>query len=74
MSVPLRMGKRILAHHTLLVCTGPDTPPVQSRVITEFDDGAVVWARGHQLPGWPGKIISHADSAPVPDKVGSQSS
>lgn len=65
------MGKKIIAHHTLLACNGPGTAP-KERTRTEVMVGDVFWAKGYLLPGWPAKAISSADrklDEPPKDKV-----
>lgn len=73
-SIPLRIGKKIIAHHTLLPCTGAATPTPASRKKVEFpvEVGGVVWAKGCMLPGWPGRVVSHEEREimePPQDKV-----
>lgn len=74
-SVPLRLGKKVIAHHTLLACTGMDTlpggppprPPSPSHKA-----GDVIWAKADMLPAWPGKILDFADAdIPAQDRVSS---
>ena len=72
-SVPLRMGKKIIAHHTLLPCTGSQAPPPEKKRTVRMEVGEVVWAKAYMCPAWPGLIISHAERGleePSPDKVG----
>ena len=74
MSVPLRMGKKIIAHHTLLPCTGAAMPtPGKKEAEYPVEVGDVVWAKGCMLPGWPGRVVSYQErgmSEPPKDKVG----
>jgi hypothetical protein len=66
-SIPLRLGKKVIAHHTLLTCTGQATPSAS----TAYKPGDVIWAMASGLPAWPGKILAAEDcGSRVPlDKV-----
>lgn len=48
-SVPLRLVE--VTHHTTIECYSPSS----------FTVGDIVWAKAVQLPGWPGRIISHKE-------------
>lgn len=70
-SIPFRIGKKVIAHHTLLNCAGQDTPSEKPSP-SAYKVGDVIWARAPSLPAWPGKILSADDvgAARVPsDKV-----
>ncbi len=68
-SIPFRIGKKRLANHTLLVCTGSE---ISVEKDSNFKVGDVIWAKAAMLPAWPGKIISYKDKdlkKPPNDKV-----
>ena len=70
-SIPLRVGRTTIAHHTLLSCSGGECP-VNEEVVKElpvFDVGDVVWAKAPYLRAWPGKIISRDRKKASADKV-----
>ena len=66
------MGKKVIARHTLLPCTGGAIPLAGLRSEVKMDVGSVVWARAYLLPAWPGQIISPVERGlqePTRDKV-----
>ena len=67
-SIPLRLGKKVIAHHTLLTCTGQATPTEKPQPVSH-SEGEVIWAQAPSLPAWPGRILAAEGKVPV-NKVG----
>ena len=47
----VRLPYKLLPHHFVMQCYSSNT----------FKIGDIVWAKAHQLPAWPGEIITHTD-------------
>lgn len=62
------MGKKVIAHHTLLTCSGQDTPSEKPEPVSHRE-GEVIWAQAPSLPAWPGRILAADNEVPM-NKVG----